>query len=186
MSTSIVLVGGGTGGHIYPAVALAEEFTSFYSSAVKIYFMGTKTRLDKRIIPSLGYYYHGIPVEAPSKSLREPIKMLKNWVKWISLIDTFRARKFMKKKRIELVISLGSYISAPILMAAKISGIPYCLVELDFSYGQTNRFFSRWASRLFTCYNEPLGKLPKGVNPIHTGFLCRESLVSGREGVFDK
>ncbi|MBN1233456.1 MAG: UDP-N-acetylglucosamine--N-acetylmuramyl-(pentapeptide) pyrophosphoryl-undecaprenol N-acetylglucosamine transferase [Candidatus Coatesbacteria bacterium] len=186
MPTKIVLVSGGTGGHIYPSIALAEEFSSFYGDAVKLYFMGTMNRLDSKIIPSMGYYYKGLPVDALSSDWKHPQKLVKNWIKWFSGIDVLRARKFLKNKKVELVISFGSYISAPIILAAKTLGIPFCLIELDSLFGQTNRIFSRWSSRLFTCFENPEGKIFKHASPIHVGFIFRESLIEGIKEYFIK
>lgn len=137
----IVLTTGGTGGHIYPALAIAKELA--YKEIEPI-FIGTKHRMEREIIPKEGYRFEGLDV-LPLKSIKSVIKMLR---------AVKKAYNILKKEEVEAVIGFGNYISVPALTAALILRRKIYLQEQNVKMGFANKIFYRFADRTFVSFDE--------------------------------
>ncbi|MFI3283080.1 MAG: undecaprenyldiphospho-muramoylpentapeptide beta-N-acetylglucosaminyltransferase [Rikenellaceae bacterium] len=131
----IILSGGGTGGHIYPAVAVAEALKARYGEEVELLFVGAEGRMEMEKIPALGYKIEGLPIAGLQRRLdwrniQVPFKLMKS----IS-----RAKRIIKKFGADVVVGFGGYASAPVLWAAQQCGVPTIIQEQNSYAGLTNK-----------------------------------------------
>ncbi len=131
----IILSGGGTGGHIYPAVAVAEALKGRYGDDVEILFVGAEGRMEMEKIPALGYKIEGLPIAGLQRRLewrniQVPFKLMKS---------IRRAKRIIKDFEADLVVGFGGYASAPVLWAAQKCGVPTIIQEQNSYAGLTNK-----------------------------------------------
>ena len=137
----IVLTTGGTGGHIYPALAIAKELVS---KEIEPIFIGTKHRMERDIIPKEGYRFEGLDV-LPLKSIKSVVKMVR---------AVKKSYNILKKEEVEAVIGFGNYISVPALTAALILRKKIYLQEQNVKMGFANKIFYRFADKTFVSFDE--------------------------------
>ena len=137
-----VIAAGGTGGHVFPGIALAEEIRARRPGA-QIVFLGTTKGLESRLVPQAGFPLEFIPATGfMGKSLSEQIGALAR------LPAGFRqARRLLRQHRARAVAGVGGYVSVPVLAAARSLGIPTLIHEPNARPGAANRFLNRFASR---------------------------------------
>ena len=116
----VIVSGGGTGGHIYPAVAVAEALRRRFGEEVEILFVGAEGKMEMEKVPALGYRIVGLPVAGLQrrfdlKNLAVPFKVLKSIRK---------ARRTIRDFGADVVVGFGGYASGPVLWAAQRMGIP--------------------------------------------------------------
>lgn len=144
---TILFAGGGTGGHLFPGIALAEEFLK-RQPETGIVFAGTKRGLEARVIPDLGYPLAFLEVHGlVGISRRGRIKALANFPKAV-----IQALILLVRYRPALVVGLGGYASAPVLLAAMVAGLPWVLQEQNAFPGLVNRLLAPWAAAAFTAF----------------------------------
>jgi UDP-N-acetylglucosamine--N-acetylmuramyl-(pentapeptide) pyrophosphoryl-undecaprenol N-acetylglucosamine transferase len=140
----IFIAGGGTGGHIYPAIAVAEALKSI-NPKFQVYFIGTRGGLEIKIVPKEGYPLHFIDIGALNNVglvrklmtfIRLPMAILQS----IRLIRQFKPR---------IVLGVGGYASGPVMLAAKILGVPIVLFEPNAQPGLTNRWLASLVQKAF-------------------------------------
>lgn len=148
MMKRVVLTTGGTGGHIYPAIALAK---SLKEQGYEVVFIGSCHRMEKDIVTNLGYEFIGLDV-IPLKSIKSILKMF---------LAIFQARKILKDKQIDTVIGFGNYISIPSLIAAKLLGKTIYLQEQNVLMGLANKYGYRFAKKVFLAYKTSFNYIPK-------------------------
>ncbi len=143
MSKSIVIAGGGTGGHLYPGIALARALKNF-DAAMDITFVGTKRGIEARVLPKEGFAL---------KTIDAGGLLEKKWSD--RLVSSYRLLKgigqslvFLKEKRPGLVVGVGGYVSAPLVFAAWLSRIPILLHEQNSLPGSTNRWLGKLADKI--------------------------------------
>ncbi|MGM0417312.1 MAG: undecaprenyldiphospho-muramoylpentapeptide beta-N-acetylglucosaminyltransferase [Thermodesulfobacteriota bacterium] len=165
----IAITGGGTGGHLYPGVALADVFTE-KNSLNEVLFLNTGNSLEKNILNNEGYEYKVIPSGGIlGKSFLNKFKNLLTVLKSVSL-----ARTELKKFKADAVIGVGGYVSVPVIIAAIIGNIPVFLQEQNSVPGISNKIFAYFAKLNFTSF--PDTKLgPDGKN-IFTGNPIRKKI----------
>ena len=163
----IIFTTGGTGGHIYPALAIAKEFKK---KGASILFVGTKHRMEREIVPSEGYEFIGLDV-LPLRSIKSFIKMLKAIKEAVGIVKNEKPTK---------IIGFGNYISIPILVAAKIKKIPYYLQEQNSTMGMANRYFYKGSQKTFLAFENTLDNIaPKYKDKfVVTGNPLREKFYS--------
>lgn len=145
----IILSGGGTGGHIYPALTIADQIKKLHPEA-EICFVGTKQGLEKDIIPRYGYPLKFIEVAGFKRSLS--LDTLRSGVKLLSgLWDAYR---IIGKEEPDLVIGTGGYVCGPIVFMAALHGIPTCIQEQNAMPGVTNKILSHYVKKVFLGYKE--------------------------------
>lgn len=168
----VILSGGGTGGHIYPALTIADEIKKQCPFA-DISFVGTQQGLEKDIIPRYGYQLKFIEVAGFKRSLS--LDTLRSAAKLFA--GLYDAYKIIKNERPDLVIGTGGYVCGPIVFMAALHGIPCCIQEQNAMPGVTNKILSRYVRKVFLGYKEA-GKYFHGKaeleytgNPIRTEIL---------------
>ncbi|MCQ2095637.1 MAG: undecaprenyldiphospho-muramoylpentapeptide beta-N-acetylglucosaminyltransferase [Bacteroidaceae bacterium] len=167
----VIISGGGTGGHIFPAVSIANAIRS-KEPAAEILFVGAEGRMEMQRVPDAGYRIIGLPV----RGLVRPLWSLRN----ISvLMDFFRSRRMVKKVITDfapdVAVGVGGYASAPTLNAACSLGVP-CLIQEQNSYaGVTNKSLAKKAERICVAYEGMERFFPKD-KILLTGNPVRQSL----------
>ncbi|HKD65507.1 MAG TPA: undecaprenyldiphospho-muramoylpentapeptide beta-N-acetylglucosaminyltransferase [Candidatus Binataceae bacterium] len=152
----MVISGGGTGGHLSPALALGEELKRMRPDA-ELRFIGTSAGLDRQFLSRSGFPYELLDVGGVAgHSVREmPIALLK------MVKATFRARALLKVWKPELVVGVGGYASMPAAVAALSLRIPLLLMEQNTRPGLTNRVLARFARRICVAFEDTLPLLPR-------------------------
>ena len=168
----VILSGGGTGGHIYPAVATAEALVRrLGTEGVEVLFVGAKDKMEMEKIPALGYNIVGLPVAGLQRrltlsNLALPFKLVGSMVK---------ARRTLRSFRPDVVVGFGGYASGPVLKAAQKMGIPTLLQEQNSFAGVTNKLLAKRAERICVAYDGmerffPKDKITLTGNPLRGSF----------------
>lgn len=189
----IILSGGGTGGHIYPAVAAAEALRRRWGDRVEILFVGADGKMEMEKIPPLGYPIVGLPVAGLQRRL--------DWHNLLLPFKVFRslklARRTIRAFGADIVVGFGGYASAPVLKMAQWMGKPTVIQEQNSYAGLTNKWLARCADRICVAYDGmerffPKEKIVMTGNPLRGKFSAegvdrREALehfgLSGRKPV---
>lgn len=172
----IAITTGGTGGHIYPALALSDVFIRNHDKK-DVVFIGSTNRMEATIIPNEGYTYYGLDVLGLKKGIANKVSILVKTSK-----AYFAAKKILKKEQPNIVIGFGGYVSAPVMLAARHLKIPTMIHEQNSVVGKSNHLLEKKASGIVTCYEEVKSQLK---NPKVENFgNPRATLAS--ESVFDK
>lgn len=171
MKHKFIVSGGGTGGHIFPAISIANALKHRFPDA-DILFVGAEGRMEMERVPSAGYPIEGLPVSGfDRKNMLRNVKVLFNLMKSI-----MKARSIIKKFRPEVVIGVGGYASAPTLRAASAYNIPTLIQEQNSYAGVTNKLLSKKASKICVAYDNmekffPASKIIKTGNPVRQDLL---------------
>ena len=146
---NIVFAGGGTGGHLFPGIAMAQEFLK-RDQKNNILFIGTTKGIEARMLPKLNFELKTVPVTGfKGKALAEQAGAL------AAVPAAFcRAARYLKEFRADMVIGLGGYISFPAVAAARALHIPAVIHEQNSVPGLANRILGRISSRVFVSYEE--------------------------------
>lgn len=167
----IILSGGGTGGHIFPAVSIADELRRRHPDA-DILFVGAQGRMEMTRVPEAGYRIVGLPIAGIQRSLS-----LSNLAVPFKVISSlWRARSIVRRFRPDVVIGTGGYASAPVLFAASLAGVPTLIQEQNGFAGLTNRILSRRARVICVAY-EGLEKVFPREKIVFTGNPVRSSIT---------
>ncbi|HED24178.1 MAG TPA: undecaprenyldiphospho-muramoylpentapeptide beta-N-acetylglucosaminyltransferase, partial [Firmicutes bacterium] len=159
----IIIGGGGTGGHIYPALALAR-YTRSQDRDSEILFVGSKNGLENKIIPSSGFRLVTIHARGFQRSLKQIGAVAGD------LISGFReAGRIIDCFRPDVVLGTGGYVAAPLLMAALTKKYPTVIHEQNALPGLTNRQLSRYVSRVCISFAETGRRLPRSSRIVLTG-----------------
>lgn len=176
----VILSGGGTGGHIYPALTIADQIKKLAPEA-EIIFVGTQQGLEKDIIPRYGYPLKFIEVAGFKRSLS--LDTLRSFYKMFK--GLYDARKIVKAEKPDLVIGTGGYVCGPIVWMAAKHGIPTCIQEQNAMPGVTNKILASSVKKVFLGYKEAekyfAGKgaqLEYTGNPIRTEILDRNRFAA--------
>jgi undecaprenyldiphospho-muramoylpentapeptide beta-N-acetylglucosaminyltransferase len=166
----IIISGGGTGGHIFPAISIANALRKI-DSETEILFVGAEGRMEMEKIPAAGYRIVGLPVAGLYRSLT-----LKNFSVLIKLLKSLRkAKKVIKEFGPDVVVGVGGYASGPVLRQAGRMGIPTLIQEQNSYAGVTNKLLAKRASAICVAYDGmekyfPSGKIIKTGNPVRQNF----------------
>ncbi len=169
----VIIAGGGTGGHLFPGIAIAEEFLR-RDETNSILFIGTKRGLEKRVLGNMGFDLYTLDVEGiKGKGI---IKALSAVLKIPgSLLDSYR---LIRAFRPDIVIGVGGYASGPAVMTAHLMGIKTAIAEQNALPGITNRILGRIVDRIFITFSETRGWFPEG-KTIASGNPVRAAFVTG-------
>ena len=175
----IILSGGGTGGHIYPAISVADELKKRLGDEVELLFVGAVGKMEMSAVPKAGYKIEGLPVvglqrRLSVKNLALPILLFRSLV---------RARKIIKQFKPDVVVGFGGYASAPILWVAQMMGIPTVIQEQNSYAGLVNKIVGRRAKSVCVAYDGmerffKAEKIVKTGNPLRSSFSAGNSLRS--------
>lgn len=169
MGSRVVISVGGTGGHVYPALSLANRLIN---KGVDVLFIGGKLDENKFFDKSTFSYRS---VNCGSFTNRNPLKIMANM--WYILQGVCQSRKFIKEYNPDLVVGFGSFYTFPTLIAAQLLGIPVILHEANSIPGKVNRFFSPYVEITGVHFPETMGML-KG-KTAEVGMLLREGYKKG-------
>jgi len=174
----IIITGGGTGGHIYPAIAVANEINSRWDKP-DILFVGTEMGIEARAVPAAGFPIKHI--KASGISLR-PLRFLK--FIFNNTAGLFQALSILNSFKPDLVIGSGGFVSAPVMTAAALKKIPAVLLEQNVLPGKTNRFLSRWAKKILASFDESKKYLPAEKVVVTGNPIRKEIIERTREEAF--
>jgi UDP-N-acetylglucosamine--N-acetylmuramyl-(pentapeptide) pyrophosphoryl-undecaprenol N-acetylglucosamine transferase len=145
----VIFAGGGTGGHLFPGLAVAREFQQ-RDSMTEILFVGTERGIEARVLPREGFRLETIPVRGlRGRGMRGLLDAL-----WGVPASLLRSLHIIRNFRPDFIIGLGGYASGPLLVAGKMRGLRCAIMEQNLRPGFTNRFIARFVDRVFTSYRE--------------------------------
>ncbi|SKC64461.1 UDP-N-acetylglucosamine--N-acetylmuramyl-(pentapeptide) pyrophosphoryl-undecaprenol N-acetylglucosamine transferase, partial [Caldicellulosiruptor bescii] len=172
-SKTLIFSGGGTGGHIYPAISVADCLKKIDSRA-NIIFIGTREGLEAKIVPETGYMIEFIEV----KGLKRQIKIENITVAAKFLKGFWQARKILKLYKPACVFVTGGYVSLPVAFAAKSFGIKIILHEQNAFPGLANRIISRFCDKVLISFEESRKYFKKSKDIILTGNPIRLEILN--------
>jgi UDP-N-acetylglucosamine--N-acetylmuramyl-(pentapeptide) pyrophosphoryl-undecaprenol N-acetylglucosamine transferase len=167
---SVVIAGGGTGGHLYPGLAVAGEIRRRRPDAT-IAFVGTARGLEARVVPEAGYPLDlirsaGLKGKSVMARLRGAATLP------VSFVDAWRT---LSRRRPHVVVGVGGYSSGPVVMLAALRGVPTLVLEQNATPGLTNRLLARWVRAAAVTYDTSLpyfrGRGFVSGNPVRAEFL---------------
>ncbi|WP_034889447.1 undecaprenyldiphospho-muramoylpentapeptide beta-N-acetylglucosaminyltransferase [Gillisia sp. Hel_I_29] len=167
----VIISGGGTGGHIYPAISIADEIRRRHPNA-EILFVGAQDRMEMVKVPDAGYRIEGLWISGLDRQ-----QLLKNLDFPFKLISSlWKAGKIIKKFKPDVVIGTGGFASGPLLKMANIKKIPTLIQEQNSYPGITNKLLGKDASVICTAYDNlerffPLDKIVKTGNPVRQDII---------------
>ncbi len=171
-SLKIILSGGGTGGHIFPAVAIANEIKKMVPSA-EILFVGALGKMEMEKVPAAGYKIIGVPIVGFQRNFswsnfKLPFLIIK------SLVQT---RKIIKDFQPDVVVGTGGFASGPLIKAATAKGIPALLLEANSYAGITNKILSKKVNTICVAY-EGMEQFFEKRKLIYTGNPVRQDITN--------
>ncbi len=177
-SPRVIISGGGTGGHIYPAISIANAIREMHPQA-EILFVGALGKIEMEKVPAAGYEIVGLDIKGFQRSfslqnLLFPWKVLKSLLKAGSIINKFKP---------DVAVGVGGYASGPLLFMAGLKNIPYIIQEQNSYAGITNKLLSKKASKICVAYEDmdqyfPKQKILFTGNPVRANLLNVSSLRS--------
>ena len=180
MSKRIIIAGGGTGGHIFPAIAIANALKK-KDSSIEILFVGAKGKMEMEKVPQAGYKIIGLDIAGFNRSsliknIGLPFKIIKSY---------FQARKIMSEFKPDTVIGVGGYASFPMLQLAQQKDIPTVIQEQNSFAGKTNMILGKRAKKICVAYEGmekffPKEKIILTGNPVRSAIS--NSIVTKTEG----
>ena len=166
-----ILSGGGTGGHIYPAVAIANELKSRFPDA-EFLFVGAKDKMEMQKVPQSGYTIEGLWIAGLQRKLT-----LQNAMFPFKLLSSlWKSRSILKEFKPNVVIGTGGFASGPLLQMANMLHIPTVIQEQNSYPGITNKLLSKKANKICVAYENLERFFPKG-KMILTGNPVRQDLI---------
>ena len=181
MSKRIIIAGGGTGGHIFPAVAIANAIKRI-EPQTEILFVGAKGKMEMEKVPQAGYKIEGLDIAGFNRS-----SLIKNIGLPIKLLKSFsQVRKIFKEFKPDAVVGVGGYSTYPVLRYAQSKGIPSFIHETNSFAGKSNALLGKRASKIFTASDGmqrffPHEKLIYSGNPVRKNIVS--STVTRSEGI---
>ncbi|MCM3568809.1 undecaprenyldiphospho-muramoylpentapeptide beta-N-acetylglucosaminyltransferase [Neobacillus mesonae] len=172
----IAVSGGGTGGHIYPALALIREIQKVDKNAEFLY-IGTQNGLESKLVPRENIPFKSIYITGFKRKLSiENIKTVFRFLKGVK-----DSKKFLREFKPDVVIGTGGYVCGPVVYAAAKLSIPTIIHEQNSVPGLTNKFLSRYVNKIAICFEEAKEFFP----PVKTVFTGnpRASEVIGKDGI---
>ena len=185
MLKRVIISGGGTGGHIFPAISIANEIKARNPQA-EILFVGAKGGMEMTLVPKSNYEIKGVWISGIMRSF-SPKNILKNLVfPYKLIVSLLQARKIVKNFNAEAVVGVGGYASGPVGRVASGRGIPLFLQEQNAYPGITNKWLAKRATRILLGNEAAMKYFEKSKCKV-TGNPIRQSLLDGnREAALKK
>ncbi len=174
----VVFAGGGTGGHIFPAVAIAERLmgNGRADHGVDVVFVGTKNKIESRVIPHLGYKFRSIWIGGFSRKFK-----LSNLLLPLKIaVAVFQSLKLLLTFRPDVVVGTGGYVSGPVCAAALMTRIPILLQEHNSYPGAMTRMFAPFAREIHIAFETSKKYFGNRANLFVTGSPVRKMPRTGR------
>jgi UDP-N-acetylglucosamine--N-acetylmuramyl-(pentapeptide) pyrophosphoryl-undecaprenol N-acetylglucosamine transferase len=166
----IILTGGGTGGHVIPALALC---VTLQKEGYEIHYIGSYKGIERELVHRKDLPYYSISAGK-----------LRRYINKENVTDMFRtlkgvkeAKKHIKKIKPNIVFSKGGFVSVPVVIAAKLSGVPVIVHESDLSMGLANKISTKFAKKICVTFEETLKTV--GNKAVYTGTPIRQEILSG-------
>jgi len=172
----IVLTGGGTGGHIYPALAIADKFKEHYPDAEFLY-IGDKNCMESTIVPAAGYEFKDVPAEEVNR--RNVFKLAKTAYK--NILGISKAKKIMRAFGADVVIGTGGFVSFPVIYAGHKIGAKCYLHEENAFPGLANRTLERYVNKLTLGFEAAKKFFKQPEKLVVTGNPVRSALLKIRK-----
>ncbi len=171
-SIRIIIAGGGTGGHVFPAIAIARALKNKPYNT-RILFIGAKGRMEMTKVPAAGFHIIGMPVAGLQrrltwKNLLVPFKLINSMI---------RAQRIIKRFKPDVVIGVGGYASGPVVRAAAQQGVPTLIQEQNSYPGLTNRILAKKAKKICVAY-EGMEKYFQPSKIYLTGNPIRQDIIN--------
>ena len=171
----VLISGGGTGGHIFPAVSIANALREKYPDC-EILFVGAESRMEMERVPAAGYKIVGLPIRGFDRA-----HLLKNISVLIDLAKSMRkAKKIVKEFKPDVAVGVGGYASGAAMKVAAKQGVPVLLQEQNGFAGVTNKLLKNDASKICVAY-EGMEKFFPAEKIILTGNPVRQNLAGGNK-----
>ena len=167
---TLLVAGGGTGGHLFPGLAVAEVWAERAPDA-KVVFLGSPTGMEADVVPRYGYPF--LPLESRRLKNSSLLQRVSSLVRMPFII--LRAWQLIRSAKPSCVLGVGGYVSGPAVLAASLAGIPTAVAEQNARPGLTNRLLGRWVRRVYTAFPEaddyfPQRKVRMLGNPVRQAF----------------
>lgn len=182
----LIIAGGGTGGHLFPGIAVAEEFLA-RNPDNQVLFVGTERGIEARAVPTAGYHLElisaaGIRGKGTLSQFKGAAMMIYGYA---------QSRKILKRFRPDMVLGVGGYASLPMVLAARGMRIPSFIHEQNAIPGLTNRLLARFASKVFITLDESARYFPPATtmltgNPLRRQILDMVERINPPHPPFDK
>jgi len=172
----VIISGGGTGGHIFPAISIANALRKI-DPEIDILFVGAEGKIEMEKIPAAGYDIVGLPVAGFNR--KNPFKNIPVLIKLLKSLNL--ARRIVRDYKPDVVVGVGGYASGPVLRQAGRIGIPLLIQEQNSFAGITNKILAKKASVICVAYEGmekyfPAEKIIKTGNPVRQNFDNLKSL----------
>ncbi|MCR2803698.1 undecaprenyldiphospho-muramoylpentapeptide beta-N-acetylglucosaminyltransferase [Paenibacillus soyae] len=160
----IVLTGGGTGGHIYPAVAVGKHMQQI-DPDTKLLYIGTSNGMESRVVPAQSIPFEAVEITGFRRKLSlENVKTIIRFLKGVK-----RSKALLREFKPDVVVGTGGYVCGPVVYAAAKLGIPTFIHEQNAIPGLTNQFLSRYADHIGVSFPESKTQFPKAKETSYTG-----------------
>jgi len=179
----VIIAGGGTGGHLFPGIAIAEEFKR--KTEVKLIFVSVGNKLERETLSRLNFPLKTVRIEGiKGRNVRGVLLVLLKLP-----ISFYDAWSILKEYLPDLVLGVGGYASFPVVMAARMMGIKTAIAEQNIEPGLTNRVLGKFVDKVFVNYGEtrrwfPSAKVEVTGNPVRASFLAYRQRKNRKEGKF--
>ncbi len=180
-----LIAAGGTGGHLFPAMAVVERLRELSPLPCEFHFVGTARRIEARAVPEAGYDFHPMPITGVSKIASMKTLLLP----WRIARSLAVCRGLIKRYAIDAVLCTGAYLSYPAGLAASQLSVPLFLMQSDANPGKTIRMLSNRAERLFVSFEESRsyygpdmqGQIVYSGNPVRKAFSSHPTAQEARQ-----
>ncbi|MCB9678356.1 MAG: undecaprenyldiphospho-muramoylpentapeptide beta-N-acetylglucosaminyltransferase [Alphaproteobacteria bacterium] len=168
----IALAGGGTGGHVYPAIAIGDVLRE---RGHEVVYYGDPDRLEGRVAPEKGYHFQ------PVRALQYPRGGIVGKVRfaWGLLLAILATRSMLKRDGIDLVLGVGGYISAPPVLAAVLTGAKRAIHEANAVPGKANELCGRYSHLVLLTFERTRSRFPEGVRKELVGVPVNPKILDG-------
>jgi UDP-N-acetylglucosamine--N-acetylmuramyl-(pentapeptide) pyrophosphoryl-undecaprenol N-acetylglucosamine transferase len=174
-SLRLAIAGGGTGGHVIPALSIAEEVVR---RGGMVRFVGTADRLEARLVPAAGF---GIDfIAARPLAGGGPLGALRGVLSAAGAMA--RSTRLLARIAPDVVLGVGGYVAGPVVLAGRLRGLPIAVLEQNATVGLANRLLARFVDRAFVTYESTVGDFPAG-RAVVTGNPVRSSIVEAARGI---
>ncbi|MCM1053731.1 MAG: undecaprenyldiphospho-muramoylpentapeptide beta-N-acetylglucosaminyltransferase [Ruminococcus sp.] len=171
----IVISAGGTGGHIYPALAVLDKLKNEVEN-LEVLYIGTKKRMESEIIPKRGIPYEGIEIYGFSKNILRDVKNV-----FLIGHSYNKCVRILKKFKPDIVLGFGGYVTYPVIKAAKHLKIKTFLHEQNSLVGKTNKALSKDIDLVAVSFLSTLKEFKKAKKVVYTGNPCGEAAINAKE-----
>lgn len=156
----VLLSGGGTGGHIYPALAVADRLKEI-NEDIEFLYVGTERGLESEVVPNAGYAFQPIKVEGFRRKLNKEGIIYNIKSVYYFLTSLKKSRQLIKEFNPDVVLGTGGYVCAPVLFQAAKLGIPTIIHEQNSVAGITNKFLAKYVDKIAICFKEARSQFDK-------------------------